>query len=58
MIRPVLWRTVGFDGVADADQLMNENRHLDKLALLARNPIEGERRTTAGPGAIRAEVGI
>ena len=27
-IRPVLWRTMGFDGVAEAHQLMRDNKHL------------------------------
>jgi crotonyl-CoA carboxylase/reductase len=58
LIRPVLWRTFGFDGVAEAHQLMKENRHLGKIAILVGAPREGEGRTADGPGAIRAEVGI
>ena len=33
-IRPVLWRTMGFDEVAEAHQLMRENKHLGKIAIL------------------------
>jgi crotonyl-CoA carboxylase/reductase len=31
-IRPVLWQTMGFEGVADAHQLLRDNRHLGKIA--------------------------
>src|SRR5256714_1473671 len=31
LIRPVLWRTLGFEGVAEAHQLMLENKHLGKI---------------------------
>jgi crotonyl-CoA carboxylase/reductase len=58
LIRPVLWRTFGFDGVAEAHQLMKDNRHLGKIAILVGASREGEGRTAEGPGAIRAEVGI
>jgi crotonyl-CoA carboxylase/reductase len=57
MIRPVLWRTMGFDGVAEAHQLMRENKHLGKIAILVGAPNEGEGKTAEGPGAIHAEVG-
>ena len=33
-IRPVLWRTLGFEGVAEAHQLMLENKHLGKISIL------------------------
>ncbi|MGI8802317.1 MAG: crotonyl-CoA carboxylase/reductase [Solirubrobacteraceae bacterium] len=56
-IRPVLWRTFGFDGVAEAHQLMKENKHLGKIAILVGATAEGQGRTADGPGAIRAEVG-
>jgi crotonyl-CoA carboxylase/reductase len=56
-IRPVLWRTMPFDGVADAHQLMHENKHLGKIAILVGAENEGEGRTAEGPGAIHAEVG-
>jgi crotonyl-CoA carboxylase/reductase len=56
-IRPVLWRTMGFDGVPEAHQLMRENKHLGKIAILVGATEEGEGKTEEGPGAIHAEVG-
>jgi len=56
-IRPVLWQTMPFDGVARAHQLMHENKHLGKIAILVGATEEGQGRTEDGPGAIRAEVG-
>ncbi len=56
-IRPVLWRTLGFDGVGEAHQLMRDNKHLGKISILVGAPEEGLGRTVDGPGAIRAEVG-
>jgi crotonyl-CoA carboxylase/reductase len=56
-IRPVLWRTMGFEGVAEAHQLMKENKHLGKIAILVGAAEEGQGATAEGPGAIRAEVG-
>jgi crotonyl-CoA carboxylase/reductase len=56
-IRPVLWKTMGFDGVAEAHQLMRDNKHLGKIAILVGAEAEGLGRTVEGPGAIRAEVG-
>jgi crotonyl-CoA carboxylase/reductase len=56
-IRPVLWRTLPFDGVAQAHQLMRDNKHLGKIAILVGAESEGEGKTADGPGAIRAEVG-
>jgi crotonyl-CoA carboxylase/reductase len=56
-IRPVLWRTLGFEGVPEAHQLMRENKHLGKIAILVGAEDEGEGKTEEGPGAIRAEVG-
>jgi crotonyl-CoA carboxylase/reductase len=56
-IRPVLWRTLPFDGVAEAHQLMYKNEHLGKIAILVGAESEGLGKTTEGPGAIRAEVG-
>jgi crotonyl-CoA carboxylase/reductase len=56
-IRPVLWRTLGFDGVAEAHQLMYKNEHLGKIAILVGAGSEGQGKTADGPGAIRAEVG-
>ncbi len=57
LIRPVLWRTYGFDGVARAHQEMKENKHLGKIAILVGAEEEGLGKTAAGPGAIRAQVG-
>jgi crotonyl-CoA carboxylase/reductase len=56
-IRPVLWRTLGFEGVAEAHQLMKENKHLGKIAILVGAPEPGLGKTVDGPGAIYAEVG-
>jgi crotonyl-CoA carboxylase/reductase len=56
-IRPVLWRTMGFEGVPEAHQLMKDNKHLGKIAILVGAPDDGLGRTVEGPGAIHAEVG-
>ena len=56
-IRPVLWRAMGFDGVAEAHQLLKENKHLGKIAIMVGATDEEEGKTEDGPGAIRAEVG-
>ena len=56
-IRPVLWRTLPFDGVAEAHQLMYKNEHLGKISILVGAESEGLGKTSDGPGAIRAEVG-
>src|ERR671928_979430 len=54
-IRPVLWRTLPFEGVAEAHQMMRENKHLGKIAILVGAEQEGLGRTAEGPGAIHAE---
>jgi crotonyl-CoA carboxylase/reductase len=56
-IRPVLWKTYGFDGVATAHQQMRDNEHLGKIAILVGAESEGLGKTADGPGAIYAEVG-
>jgi crotonyl-CoA carboxylase/reductase len=56
-IRPVLWKTLGFDKVAEAHQLLRDNQHLGKIAILVGATAEGQGKTAEGPGAIRAEVG-
>jgi crotonyl-CoA carboxylase/reductase len=56
-IRPVLWRTLGFDGVPEAHQLMKDNKHLGKIAILIGATEEGQGQTVPGPGEIHAEVG-
>ena len=33
-IRPVLWKVMGFDGVAEAHQLLHENKHLGKISIM------------------------
>src|SRR5262249_9585222 len=57
LIRPVLWRTMGFDGVAEAHQLMLENKHLGKISILVGADAEGQGKTAEGEGAIHAEGG-
>jgi crotonyl-CoA carboxylase/reductase len=56
-IRPVLWRTFGFEGVGEAHQLMRENKHLGKIAILVGAAAEGRGRTAEGPSAIHARIG-
>jgi crotonyl-CoA carboxylase/reductase len=56
-IRPVLWKTMPFEGVAEAHQLMKENKHLGKISILVGAESEGLGKNEEGPGAIRAEVG-
>jgi len=56
-IRPVLWRTMPFDAVAEAHQLMRDNQHLGKIAILVGAKEEGMGKTEDGLGAIAAEVG-
>src|SRR5881409_166451 len=56
-IRPVLWQTMGFEGVPDAHQLLHENKHLGNISILVGADTPDEGRTEEGPGAIRAEVG-
>ena len=60
-IRPVLWRTLGFDGVAEAHQLLRDNKHLGKIAILVgrrgRGPGQdrrGPRRDPGGGGCLMA----
>jgi crotonyl-CoA carboxylase/reductase len=56
-IRPVLWKTLGFDGVAEAHQLMRDNKHAGKISCLVGAEQTGQGKTADGPGAIYAEVG-
>lgn len=56
-VRPVLWKTLGFEGVAEAHQMMRDNQHLGKIAVLVGASEPGQGRTAEGPGAIIAEVG-
>jgi crotonyl-CoA carboxylase/reductase len=57
LVRPVLWQTMAFDQVAEAHQLLRDNKHLGKIAILVGATAEGQGKTADGPGAIRAEVG-
>ena len=57
LVRPVIWRTMPFEGVAEAHQLMRENKPQGKIAILVGAEKEGLGKTEEGPGAIRAEVG-
>ncbi|MDO8213267.1 crotonyl-CoA carboxylase/reductase [Conexibacter sp. CPCC 206217] len=57
LVRPVLWQTMGFESVAEAHQLLRDNKHLGKIAILVGATGEGQGKTADGPGAIRAEVG-
>jgi len=57
LIQPVLWRTLPFDGVGEAHQMMRDNQHLGKISILVGAEAEGLGRTADGPGAIYAEVG-
>jgi crotonyl-CoA carboxylase/reductase len=52
-IRPVLWRTMDFDSVPRAHQVMHENKHLGKISILVGAGSEDEGRNEDGPGAIR-----
>ncbi|MCW3009989.1 MAG: ccrA [Solirubrobacterales bacterium] len=56
-VRPVLSQVLGFEGVAEAHQLMRDNKHSGKIAILVGAEEEGQGRTADGPGAIHAEVG-
>jgi crotonyl-CoA carboxylase/reductase len=56
-VRPVLWKTMGFEGVPEAHQMLHENRHLGKIAILVGAENETDGQEVDGPGAIRAEVG-
>ena len=40
-IRPVLWRVMPFEGVAEAHQLMRENKHQGKISILVGADSEG-----------------
>src|SRR6476661_3198255 len=51
-IRPVLWRTMGFEGVGEAHQLMKDNKHLGKIAILVGATEEGQGRNIEGVGGI------
>jgi crotonyl-CoA carboxylase/reductase len=52
-VRPVLWKTMGFDGVPEAHQMLFGNEHLGKISILVGAESEEEGRYEDGPGAIR-----
>jgi crotonyl-CoA carboxylase/reductase len=52
-VRPVVWQTMPFGGVAEAHQLLYENKHLGKISILVGAESEDEGRNEDGPGAIR-----
>jgi len=53
-IRPVVWRTMGFEAVPEAHQMMYENKHLGKIVILVGADNDEAGRNEPGPGAIRA----
>jgi crotonyl-CoA carboxylase/reductase len=57
LIRPVIWRTMPWDGVAEAHQLMRDNKHAGKISILVGAEKEGLGKTEDGPGAVYAEIG-
>src|ERR1044072_7790182 len=56
-VRPVIWQTMGFEGVAEAHQLLHENKHLGKISILVGAESEDEGKNEDAAGASRAEVG-
>lgn len=56
-VQPVLWKTLPFDDVAEAHQLLRDNQHFGKIAILVGAKDAEEGRSEDGPGAIHAEVG-
>ncbi len=52
-VRPVLWRTMGFDQIPEAHQMMYENKHLGKIAVLVGAESEDDGREEHGGGAVR-----
>jgi crotonyl-CoA carboxylase/reductase len=53
-IRPLLSQTMDFGEVAEAHQMMLENRHLGKIAIRVGAEDDEQGRNEDGPGAIRA----
>ena len=49
-IRPVLWRVMPFEGVAEAHQLMRENKHQGKIAILVGRRPGGSGQDRRGTG--------
>jgi crotonyl-CoA carboxylase/reductase len=46
-VRPVVWRTMGYDEVPQAHQLLHENKHLGKISILVGAESADEGRETA-----------
>ena len=55
-IRPVLWRALDFAELPEAHRLVEENRHVGKIAIRVGARDETEGKTAPGPDAIRAEL--
>jgi crotonyl-CoA carboxylase/reductase len=53
-IRPVLWRAMGFEQVPEAHQLLRDNEHLGKIAIMVGAGDEEQGKREEGPGAIWA----
>ncbi len=53
-VRPLLSQTMSFEDVPEAHQMMLENKHLGKIAILVGAENEDEGRNEDGPRAIRA----
>ena len=51
-------KTMGFEGVPEAHQMLHENRHLGKIAIPVGATSEDEGREEEGPGAIRRGRGL
>ncbi len=56
-IRPVLWKSMDFDGVPDAHQLLHENKHFGKITIKVGATDDDQGKDEDGPGAIWAKVG-
>ncbi len=56
-IRPVLSKSMGFEGVPEAHQMMHENRHSGKITIRVGATDDDQGKTVEGEGAIWAEVG-
>jgi crotonyl-CoA carboxylase/reductase len=56
-IRPVLSKSMGFEGVPEAHQMMHENRHSGKITIRVGATDDEQGKHEDGPGAIWAEVG-
>jgi len=53
-VRPVLWKSVGFEQVPQAHQLLRDNGHLGKIAIMVGATDEEQGRRETGLGAIWA----